>query len=523
MKKSMLVFLVLVSLMNFVCADYLEQECIYQREGSHITFVYAGDLFGDGVKEIFAGSDNGQLMDFTYRDCRRQWTPAWSHLQKGEDKNKIMDVGVSNLDNDGKNDLVVAAYSRDDYLFVLSNEGFFRWSEEKAGGLVLSLDILDMDGDGLDEIIIGNGGNRVVVIDGEDDIKWVASLDNPVYFVKAVDVDNDGSMEVVALTNKYLNSAGVYVLDSNGSVIWNHPIYESIYQASEDTISIADLDGDGMQEIVVATYKEGVVALDYKGDLVWSYLTDKLVRSVHISDIDDDGKPEVLFGSNPYLYFLDSHGNLKDKTNINGSARIIQSADLAGGGYEDMVVGTNNMIKVIGRDGTIKGEWSLGKDVSTLSMQISDLDNDGKAEIIAGYGWEGARLDHGHKSGELIILKSTRIQETPTTVPTITTTPMPETTTTTVYSPPETGATTTTIKTTSTMPEIDDESGISWLTIILGVFAVGVVVFVLLAVIVFVFVMKKKKKNRSKDEETSVSKEEKIIEDIIEEKEHEVK
>lgn len=497
--KSLLIFLVLVLLIGFSGAEYLERECLYQREGSYIMSVYAGDLKGDGLSEVFAGSDNGVVMDFPYKDCSRpsrQWSPTWQYIQKISKKGNIIDMEISDFEKDGKNELFVAADTREEYLFLINDIGNFLWTDEKAGGLVLSLDVANIDDDGMDEIIIGNEGNAVAVIDDENKVKWKTTLDNPVYSVEALDVNNDGLLEVVALTNKYLELANVYVLDANGRLMWNYSIDEGIFKASENTISVGDLDGDNMLEIAVATYRKGVIVLDHDGNMLWDYPTEKLVTSVHISG------SEVIFSSNPYLYFVDSSRRLKSQTNINGSALIIQSNDLEGDGFSEILVGTNNMIHVIRGSGVIKGSWSIGKDVSALSIYSSDLNRDGRMEVIAGYGWDEARLDQRYLSGELIILKVTGVVEASTTVPEVTTTS-------TMQAATSTRAPVATTLTTSSTTSIPREGGLNITLIFLIVFVV-VIVFAVLAAALFFFL------KRGKTEEKT--KEEKIIDDIIEEK-----
>ncbi len=484
MKRFLLNLLILLSLISGVGADYMEQICLYQREGSYITSVYSGDLDGDGVNEIFAGTDNGVVMNFLYRGCRLQWEPEWQYIQKGEDRGDIVDMKIGDFENDGKNDLFVAANTHEEYLFLISDAGVFKWTDERAGGLALSMDIADIDDDGLYEIIIGNEGNSVVAIDGENKIKWKITLDNPVYSVEVLDVNNDGFLEIITLTNKYLESANVYVLDSVGNIVWNYSIDEGIYLASENTISAGDLNNDNTLEIVVATYKKGVIVLDHNGNMMWDYPTEKLVNSVHVSDLNGDDKPEIIFSSNPYLYFLDSSGNLKSKININSSARIIQVTDIENDGFREVVLGTNNMIQVIGWKGVMKGVWSIERDVGILSMYLLDLDNDGRKEIIAGYGWDDARLDQRYTSGELIVLKVTGAPEVTTTSTRVTTTVL-ETTTTTVAE----------ITPTTTKPE--DVGGISILLIIMII----VTILVILVVIIAGFYFMKKKKGKETEKE----------------------
>ncbi len=503
MKRFILAFLILLSVISGVRADYMEQKCIYPRVGSYITSVYSGDLDGDGLNEIFAGTSNGAVMNFHYGNCKIQWEPEWQYIQKGSGKGEILEMRVSDLENDGKNELIVAANSRNDYLFVLDNEGVFKWGDDSAGGFVLSMDVADIDNDNKKEIILGNRGKGVIALDGHNDIKWRVNLDNPVYFVKAIDIDNDGNLDIVALTNKDLISATIYVLDNKGEIIWNYSIDEGIYQASKNSIFISDLNNDNKLEILVATHKRGIVVLGHDGELIWSYPTNNVVNSICVSDLNEDNEPEIIFGSNPYIYLLDRKGNLKLKININGSARTMFSSDLENDGVKEITIGTDNLIQVIDGEGKKKGEWGIGRNVNKISICVADLDKDRRGEIVAGLGWEESRLEQEHYSGELHVFDVTKTVEVTTTAPTTTTvfTTTLETTSTTI------AITTTTTTTTTTVPE--REGGSSILLILL------IIVMILAMIIAVVMYFMRRKK------EEFPEREEQIIEGIIEEREME--
>lgn len=497
MKKSV-IFLVFLWLMASVEAAYLDAACTYDRPGSYVTIVYGGDLKGDGINEILVGSDNGDTLDFAYGKCNIRWSPVWVHPQSTSPRGNIVDLRIKDIDADGRNELVVASDSGSEYITVLSNEGgFFKWSDQKGGGIAFSLDVDDVDSDGIDEIIYGNKAGYVVVLEGRNNVKWKTLLDNPVYFIDAVDVNGDGSMEVVALTNSYPETATLFVLENSGKKLWSYSIeggvyWPGLYRASKNNIVVGDIDSDGRKEIVLATNKQGIIALDSDGSVLWTYGTNNPVTSLYTGDLDGDGEEDLVASSNPYLYLLTPTGEVKPKTDIGEGALIIQFSDLEGDGFNEIIAATKNKILVFRPNGAKKGEWLIGKDIGLISIYVMDLDSDGRKEIIAGFGWEEARLDSKVKSGRLVILKvgASPIEETTTS---------PQETTSTQYTTIQ--STTTTVvkpKTTTTLSQETSGGGFPFMLVALG--AVFFVFILLLVVIVAVILLKKKKDKKGAEE-----------------------
>jgi outer membrane protein assembly factor BamB len=81
--------------------------------------------------------------------------------------------------------------------------------------------------------------------------------------------------------------------------------------------AIADLDGDGHQDVVAGSFDYHVYALDGEtGGVLWAYDTGNRVFSVYpVGDLDGDGRPEVVAGtqdthSNVVVYVLDGDGGV---------------------------------------------------------------------------------------------------------------------------------------------------------------------------------------------------------------------
>jgi hypothetical protein len=500
MKVLGVILLVLCSMTALAGAAYLDAGCIYDRPGSYVTTVYSGDLSGIGG-EIFAGSDNGQVMDFVYTKCVNQWSPKWSFLQVAEKPGRIAAIRMSDLDKDGNNDLIFAADTAESYVVVLSNQNV-KWTEEKGGSLALTLDVADVDADGTDDIVYGNEAGSVVLLSAGKTLKWSTTLDAPVYFVKAADLDGSGQMKIVALTNKFTDVANVYVLDADGKKLWTYEIGSGIYQASENTISVGDMNGDGNKEIVVATYKKGVIALDDEGTVLWNFPMDNTVTAVYIPQSGGG----VVASSNPYLYIFDRTGTVKLREDIGAGALVIQSGDIEGNDNELLVLATKSKVQVFDFDLSEKGEWSIGNDVSMMSMRIDNVDADPEKEIIVGYGWDAARLDSQVKTGRMVVLEvtsgaaeittTTRKPGASTTTQATTEETTISKTTTTRYKPPQ--------GTTSTKPDAGGggfDLGMSGI-IIIGVLGAGALFVIVIAIVVLLFLKKKKKTESPPKEET---------------------
>lgn len=505
MKVFGIILLVLCSMTALAGAAYLDASCIYDRPGSYVTVVYSGDLTGSGHEEIFAGSDNGQVMDFSYsgRACISQWGPTWSHNQAPSRKGKIVDIMMRDIDNDGVNELIFAADSDEEYISVLSNQNI-KWTEEKGGSIAYALDVADLDSDGTEDIVYGNKAGSVILLSAGKTVKWTTMLDASVYAVKITDLNGDGTSEVVALTIKESeNTANVYAIGPDGKTLWSYLIEVGIYKASKNSISVGDVNSDGKMEIAVATRKRGVIVLDDAGTLLWEYSIDNPVTAVYIAE--SEGK--VLAASNPNLYMLESGGSLDQKIDVGSGGLIIQTTDLSGDGSEEIVLATINKIMVFSLGGAKKGEWSVGNDVSMISMRIADVDEDSKKEIVVGYGWDETRLGAGIvKTGKLVVLEvtgegaaetttTTRKSDTSTTTRVTTEETTISKTTTTRYKPPQ--------GTSTTRPDAGGggfDLGMSGI-IIIGVLGAGVLLLIVIAVVVLLFLKKKKKAESPPKEE----------------------
>jgi hypothetical protein len=211
----------------------------------------------------------------------------------------------------------------------------------------------------------------------------------------------------------------LYVLQHNAGGSWSPaPGWpKSVGAHIASSPAIADLDGDGIPEIVVGygsnydpSHQGGASAFRRDGTLMWSVATapfsDGTNNWTHapvygtpaIGDVDGDGKLEVVFGSfDHHLYLVDAAtGTAKPGWPVDVLDTVYSSAalyDIDGDGLPDIIIGTDDYLvnggclRVLRHDGTSVAGFPKCIDQTINSTPVVvDLDGDGKPEIIHGTG-----------------------------------------------------------------------------------------------------------------------------------------
>lgn len=208
------------------------------------------------------------------------------------------------------------------------------------------------------------------------------------------DIDNDGLLEVVI----GLRNEGLFAFNGgDGSVVWSYAITNS-----ENTSSplITDLDSDGKPEVVFATDDSLLALQGESGELLWSTPIDfsGFGTSPCTGDLDGDGLPEVIYTSptetmafsgetGALLWIADEYCVIFDY----GSPAV---GDIDLNGTDEVL--TYSLIDSIGFFTAFSGidgslVWSTPIPEPTMLVTVptpafADLDMDGYPEIISCAG-----------------------------------------------------------------------------------------------------------------------------------------
>jgi hypothetical protein len=258
-----------------------------------------GDIDGDGIPEVLAGagSDANAAYCLNGADGSLRWKRVASDV--------IYSVcRIDDVNGDAIPEAVLGAGDYDDMIYCVSGAGIDTtqtlWTYDTNGGSVLSIaKIKDISIDGYDDIIAGTwyNGHRVIALsgysaDGFGDVVWNVVVGQPIVkVVVSPDLDGDGFEDVlVASWASYaLALSGV-----DGHEIWRCPGGDDVW-----AIHWAyDVTGDSVCEVVAGSFTGDVILIDgASGQALWTCPTEAKIFTVRpIDDVNGDGKKDIIAG-----------------------------------------------------------------------------------------------------------------------------------------------------------------------------------------------------------------------------------
>ena len=242
--------------------------------------------------------------------------------QSDFDHHDIDDLTVADVDGDGIDEVLVAMGGR------VEIWGFVAGAMERISGFFADVDtfagltVADVDGDGSNEVLFCDDDTELVVTDLTGYTEFRSSLYG-CSDLAVGQVDDDAGLEIVATAG----ASGGWVLDgATRALEWDRA------GGFGDDLVVADVDGDGRDEILAAFRWNDLFAFSGETQsLAWVEDVDLDLDSLTTGDWNGDGIPEVIYGDGQW-------GDLHVLSGLDGS--LIESIDNPGHGVAGLTAGT---------------------------------------------------------------------------------------------------------------------------------------------------------------------------------------
>ncbi|MCX6210068.1 MAG: FG-GAP-like repeat-containing protein, partial [Bacteroidetes bacterium] len=272
----------------------------------------------------------------------------------------------------------------------------------------------DIDGDGkADAVVVDYGNSKVSVLRNTSTtgaVSFATKVDFTTttrpYSVALADMNNDGKLDII--TADFL-SATVSVFrntSTSGTVSFATKVDKSsgIALATHQFLAVADIDGDGKLDVVVANGGTNDISVlrNTSTTTIISFATFITFSTVNgpsgiaIGDINNDGKPDVVVSGETSF--------ITGKVSILKNTSVISLGDMNGDGFNDIITGntSSNNVSVLINYSDATGlsidpvkNFATGTNGSIVS--IADIDGDGKLDIAVA----------GNAGGGVIVLRNT--------------------------------------------------------------------------------------------------------------------
>ena len=264
--------------------------------------------------------------------------------------------------------------------------------------------IADIDEDGSEEVLVATGKHTLDAYDAQTGaLEWRHDIATLGYSAPAVaDILPAPGNEIVVVDIR----GNVYAVYANGTTAWHHNHSTSTWANPQ----IADFDGDGVDEVAVATGKNTTL-YEANGDIAWQTSASAFWSST--GQADDDEAPELFLANQGKATALDGDdGGTVWSRSFDGVASIHAIGDGDGDGDDEVYVGVSGGT-VIALDATdLSTEWTTqlpGDNRIMPPPSLGDLDGDGSPELVA-MAQEGVVYILNPKSGDQL---ATYERETP--------------------------------------------------------------------------------------------------------------
>lgn len=311
-------------------------------------------------------------------------------------------LALADLNNDGADEIILC---HNDAIYVIDGQGNILWTQPLVGGMAqYPAAVGDINNDGLLEVVAltayGNarGGINVFSNTGEVLLATVTNNNPLVCAPVLADINNDGLLEIVFSGRGKASaniSAGIHVWNLQGEEIEGFPF--EMPSTPAFTPTLADIDNDGFLEMFVST-TSALYCVSHTGEEMYRVDGEEAYKysyqSPLVVDFEGDGNWSIVgacHGDNPNHYVREAltgeyrAGWPKPVSNWTYSApTVVKNGDE----YAIFlgVSGEGNVFYQYDKNGNVASGFPLNLNAGIEGfVSVADIDGDGENEIVTTF------------------------------------------------------------------------------------------------------------------------------------------
>ena len=311
-------------------------------------------------------------------------------------------LALADLNNDGADEIILC---HNEQINVIDGHGNLLWTQALVGGMAqYPAAVGDINNDGILEVVAltayGNARGGINVFDANGNILLSqVTNNNPLICAPVLaDINNDGLLEIIFNGRGKASagiSAGIHVWNLQGEELPGFPF--EMPSTPSFTPTLADLDGDGFLELFTAT-TSALYCVSHTGEVIYTIDSQEAYKYSYQSPliVDLDGNDEwnlvgACHGDNPHHYIRNAHtGEYREGWPKPVSSWTYSAPTVVENGYNHAIFmgmsGEGNVFYQYDADGNVAPGFPLNLSAGIEGfVAVADIDGDGENEIITDF------------------------------------------------------------------------------------------------------------------------------------------